>query len=107
MAFICRIRWPSKPGVTQGNKPQKSIHRDFIPGLNQGCCVRDAGNARQSIFARDDGTMNQHSTPALDNGRRQRHDKGYIGINRISYQYLAIFKIGQIGMFPDHPGLAF
>jgi hypothetical protein len=59
-----------KPRVTQGDNPQISIHRYFIPGLNQGGCIRDAGNARQSIFAGDDSTMNQHTAPALDNGCR-------------------------------------
>ena len=63
--------------VTYGDDPQISIHRYFIPGLNQGGCVRDAGNARQSVFACDNGAMNQHPAPALDNSRRQGHDKGY------------------------------
>jgi hypothetical protein len=71
----------SKLSVTHGDDPQKSIHLDFVTGLNQDCRIRNTGNARQSVFACDNSTMNQHPAPALDNCRGKRYNKRDVGIH--------------------------
>ena len=51
--------------------------------------VGDTGDAGQTVFPGDDGTVDQHATAPLDDTGSQRHDKGHVGVHRVTDKDLA------------------
>lgn len=79
---------------------QITVHRDFIPGMEQGCCIRHPGDTGNAVFPGNNCPVNEHAPTPLDNTCCQGNDKGHVWVNRIADQHLSLFEETQIlGVF--------
>ena len=89
--------------VSDRDDAEVTIHREGVSSPDQRSDLRNTGYTRQTILARNDGAVDQHAAPPLNDSRRERHNESHIRIDGVTHQDFAVSEGPQIGRLQDDP----
>ena len=79
------------------------VHGDDIPGADKFDGFGNAGHTGKAILPGDDSAVNEHAPSPFHDPGGKGHDKGHVGVDRITDQDFPCLEGHEVRGVPNHP----